>query len=77
MAPIKALCQEKMNDWKIKFQKIGLKCAELTGDTENSNLKDFGDVDIMYVFCKFLIFFQFDDTREVGQHYKKSFLQKV
>ena len=48
MAPIKALCQEKFNDWKIKFQKIGLKCAELTGDTVNSNLKDFSDVDIMY-----------------------------
>eukprot|EP01080_Neovahlkampfia_damariscottae_P011936 gene11936-5337_t len=47
MAPIKALCQEKFEEWKKKFQKIGLKCAELTGDTVNSNLKEFGDVDII------------------------------
>ncbi|XP_018902147.2 uncharacterized protein [Bemisia tabaci] len=34
MAPIKALCSERYNDWKSKFFQIGLKCLELTGDTE-------------------------------------------
>ena len=34
MAPIKALCSERYNDWKEKLEPLGLKCMELTGDTE-------------------------------------------
>ena len=34
MAPIKALCSERYNDWKDKLEPLGLKCMELTGDTE-------------------------------------------
>uniref|UniRef100_A0A8C4WSM1 Helicase for meiosis 1 n=1 Tax=Eptatretus burgeri TaxID=7764 RepID=A0A8C4WSM1_EPTBU len=34
MAPIKTLCRERYEDWKIKFSSIGLQCKELTGDTE-------------------------------------------
>ncbi|XP_008066461.1 probable ATP-dependent DNA helicase HFM1 [Carlito syrichta] len=33
MAPIKALCSQRFNDWKEKFGSIGLNCKELTGDT--------------------------------------------
>ncbi|KAF6109034.1 helicase for meiosis 1 [Phyllostomus discolor] len=33
MAPIKALCSQRFDDWKEKFGPIGLKCKELTGDT--------------------------------------------
>uniref|UniRef100_H3AR82 Probable ATP-dependent DNA helicase HFM1 n=1 Tax=Latimeria chalumnae TaxID=7897 RepID=H3AR82_LATCH len=34
MAPIKALCSQRYDDWKDKFGPIGLNCKELTGDTE-------------------------------------------
>ncbi|KAG9014047.1 Sec63 [Tulasnella sp. JGI-2019a] len=33
MAPTKALCTEKFNDWTSKFQHVGVKCCEFTGDT--------------------------------------------
>ncbi|XP_036112599.1 probable ATP-dependent DNA helicase HFM1 isoform X1 [Molossus molossus] len=33
MAPIKALCSQRFDDWKGKFGPIGLNCKELTGDT--------------------------------------------
>ncbi|XP_062538185.1 probable ATP-dependent DNA helicase HFM1 [Armigeres subalbatus] len=41
IAPIKALCTEKFNDWKPKFERIGVKTAEVTGDTE---MRDFWDL---------------------------------
>lgn len=34
MAPIKALCSERYDDWKRKFEKYGVTCRELTGDSE-------------------------------------------
>ncbi|XP_065067270.1 probable ATP-dependent DNA helicase HFM1 [Rhopilema esculentum] len=34
MAPIKALCSERHKDWSTKFESCGLKCTELTGDTD-------------------------------------------
>ncbi|KAF8965195.1 P-loop containing nucleoside triphosphate hydrolase protein [Flammula alnicola] len=33
IAPTKALCSERFQDWATKFEPIGLKCCELTGDT--------------------------------------------
>ncbi|XP_077134788.1 putative ATP-dependent DNA helicase HFM1 isoform X2 [Ranitomeya variabilis] len=38
MAPIKALCGQRFEDWKQKFEPIGLLCKELTGDTEVEDL---------------------------------------
>ncbi|XP_044158370.1 probable ATP-dependent DNA helicase HFM1 [Bufo gargarizans] len=38
MAPIKALCGQRFEDWKEKFEPIGLLCKELTGDTEVEDL---------------------------------------
>ncbi|KAM4023338.1 putative ATP-dependent DNA helicase HFM1 isoform 2-T2 [Anomaloglossus baeobatrachus] len=38
MAPIKALCGQRFEDWKAKFEPIGLLCKELTGDTEVEDL---------------------------------------
>lgn len=35
MAPLKALCNEKYNDWNEKFASHNLNCIELTGDSEN------------------------------------------
>lgn len=39
IAPLKALCQERGEDWKAKFQGLGLKVIEVTGDTEESSLR--------------------------------------
>ncbi|XP_075396376.1 putative ATP-dependent DNA helicase HFM1 [Tenrec ecaudatus] len=38
MAPIKALCSQRFDDWKEKFGAIGLNCKELTGDTAMDDL---------------------------------------
>ncbi|NWH15285.1 HFM1 helicase, partial [Grus americana] len=38
MAPIKALCSQRFDDWKEKFGPIGLSCKELTGDTVMDDL---------------------------------------
>ncbi|KAF0755576.1 putative ATP-dependent DNA helicase HFM1, partial [Aphis craccivora] len=37
VAPIKALCFERYEDWKNKFTIHGLKCIEITGDSEDTN----------------------------------------
>lgn len=37
-APTKALCSERRQDWSKKFAQIGLRCAELTGDSDASDL---------------------------------------
>ncbi|XP_030877071.1 probable ATP-dependent DNA helicase HFM1 isoform X7 [Leptonychotes weddellii] len=38
VAPIKALCSQRFDDWKEKFGPIGLNCKELTGDTVMDDL---------------------------------------
>lgn len=38
-APTKSLCSERFRDWQSKFTTLGLQCAELTGDTESTNLR--------------------------------------
>ena len=34
VAPIKALCSERFKDWQVKFEPLGLRCCELTGDSQ-------------------------------------------
>lgn len=34
VAPIKTLCSERHEDWEKKFTVHGLKCIEITGDSE-------------------------------------------
>ncbi|KAJ8721970.1 hypothetical protein PYW08_004372 [Mythimna loreyi] len=34
MAPVKALCTERLTEWYSKFTKLGLLCIEVTGDTD-------------------------------------------
>ncbi|USP81700.1 ATP-dependent DNA helicase MER3 [Curvularia clavata] len=46
-APTKALCSERQRDWKAKFEKIGLKCAELTGDSDASDLRQVQSANII------------------------------
>ena len=38
-APTKSLCSERFRDWNRKFHSLGLQCAELTGDTDHSQLR--------------------------------------
>jgi ATP-dependent DNA helicase HFM1/MER3 len=46
-APTKALCSERQRDWEVKFNKIGLKCAELTGDSDASDLRNVQSANII------------------------------
>ncbi|KAJ5570592.1 uncharacterized protein N7459_010022 [Penicillium hispanicum] len=38
-APTKSLCTERWRDWNTKFSALNLKCAELTGDTDHTQLR--------------------------------------
>ncbi|RAL09680.1 putative DEAD/DEAH box DNA helicase (Mer3) [Aspergillus homomorphus CBS 101889] len=38
-APTKSLCSERFRDWNGKFHTLGLQCAELTGDTDYTQLR--------------------------------------
>ena len=38
-APTKSLCSERFRDWNRKFHSLGLQCAELTGDTDNTQMR--------------------------------------
>ncbi|KAI9838346.1 MAG: hypothetical protein M1819_005614 [Sarea resinae] len=46
-APTKSLCSERWRDWQAKFTPLGLKCAELTGDTEHAQLRNVQHADII------------------------------
>ncbi|KAF2706280.1 ATP-dependent DNA helicase MER3 [Pleomassaria siparia CBS 279.74] len=39
-APTKALCSERVRDWQTKFTPLGLKCVEITGDSDNADLRN-------------------------------------
>ncbi|KAF9469215.1 hypothetical protein BDZ94DRAFT_1181827, partial [Collybia nuda] len=43
MAPTKALCSERYRDWSTKFDPLGVKCCELTGDTVHFGKGAWGD----------------------------------
>lgn len=38
MAPVKALCTEKLHDWARKFARLKINCLEVTGDSEITEL---------------------------------------
>lgn len=46
-APTKALCSERQRDWEKKFTTVGLKCAELTGDSDAADLKNVQSANII------------------------------
>ena len=48
VAPIKALCSERFEDWKQKFGGLGLQCRELTGDTEIDDYYELQDAHIIF-----------------------------
>lgn len=39
-APTKSLCSERFRDWRAKFSTLDLQCAELTGDTDQAQLRN-------------------------------------
>ncbi|XP_055007854.1 probable ATP-dependent DNA helicase HFM1 [Boleophthalmus pectinirostris] len=47
MAPIKALCSQCFENWKRKFGPLGLKCKELTGDTQIDDFFEIQDSHII------------------------------
>ncbi|CAM0873087.1 unnamed protein product [Alopecurus aequalis] len=47
IAPMKALVQEKMRDWKVKLGSLGINCLEMTGDSEFYNKKAIHDSDLI------------------------------
>ncbi len=46
-APTKSLCAERVRDWEKKFSHLTLTCAELTGDTDASEMKKVGNAAII------------------------------
>ncbi|RZF42591.1 hypothetical protein LSTR_LSTR001386 [Laodelphax striatellus] len=47
MAPIKALVSEKFNDWADKFSSLGVRCLEVTGDSDFMSLKTITDYQLI------------------------------
>ncbi|WVZ74587.1 hypothetical protein U9M48_022751, partial [Paspalum notatum var. saurae] len=47
IAPSKALVQEKLQDWNKKLGPLGIKCLEMTGDSEFHNNKAIHDADLI------------------------------
>eukprot|EP00850_Spirogloea_muscicola_P019803 SM000199S05430 [mRNA] locus=s199:136670:144105:- [translate_table: standard] len=48
IAPLKALVQERQQDWSSRFGKVlGLRCQELTGDSDQTTLAELQDADII------------------------------
>jgi len=48
VAPIKALCSQRYEDWKQKFGPLGLNCKELTGDTEIDDIFEIQDAHLIF-----------------------------
>ena len=46
-APTKSLCSERYRDWQAKFSIFDLQCAELTGDTDSSTLRNVANASIV------------------------------
>ncbi|KAF8163444.1 P-loop containing nucleoside triphosphate hydrolase protein [Crassisporium funariophilum] len=51
IAPTKALCSERFRDWAARFDPIGLKCCELTGDTVVFGNSAWGDAKNASIMC--------------------------
>lgn len=47
MAPTKSLCSERCRDWQAKFASLDLQCAELTGDTDQAQLRNVQNANIL------------------------------
>lgn len=48
VAPIKALCSERFEDWKTKFEPLGMTAKELTGDSETDDFYSLRDASLIF-----------------------------
>ncbi|KAI9664828.1 MAG: Sec63 [Bathelium mastoideum] len=46
-APTKSLCAERQKDWQAKFGPLGAACVEITGDTDQTQMKKVGSASII------------------------------
>ncbi|KAF2239234.1 P-loop containing nucleoside triphosphate hydrolase protein [Viridothelium virens] len=46
-APTKSLCAERQKDWQAKFGPLGAICVEITGDTDQTQMKRIGGASII------------------------------
>lgn len=44
---MKALCTERYYDWLKKFARLGIKCCEITGDSDISDIKELENYHIL------------------------------
>ena len=44
---MKALCSERFTDWSTKFGQFGLRCKEVTGDSELDDLYELQSVHVI------------------------------
>ncbi len=51
VAPLKALCSEKFNEWSKKFEYLNIKCIELTGDTDHESENDLSFIENSNIIC--------------------------
>lgn len=58
VAPMKALCSERFTDWSTKFEPFGLKCKEVTGDSELDDYYELQNVHIIMTTPVSLMLFQ-------------------
>lgn len=49
IGPIKSLCQEKFNEWKIKYNLLNLIVVEATGDSDNLNINYLDQANIIVI----------------------------
>lgn len=47
LAPLKALCQERLRDWSQKFKSAGITVVELTGDSEIQDFHSLVSADVI------------------------------
>ena len=47
LAPVKALCQQVASSWGRRFGGVGLRCFELTGDTDPNDVPELCEYDIV------------------------------
>ena len=59
VAPIKALCNERYQDWNKKFGSFGLRCTELTGDTDLDDFQELQYSNIVFTTPVISIFVHF------------------
>ncbi|XP_059613814.1 probable ATP-dependent DNA helicase HFM1 isoform X2 [Phlebotomus argentipes] len=47
VAPTRALCSEILGKWKEKFSRLSMRCCEVTGETNVTNLKELAEYNIV------------------------------